>query len=297
MKTKNKTIIEPYLYLIPAGAILGLFIIYPVIRSFSYSFLEWDGLAESTFIGLQNFKELIIDDVFWHSLKNTGIWVALSSITLPLGGLFLALLIEYGTRSRFLAGLTRTVLFMPMMMSLVSIGLLWSLIYNPMLGLLTTMLQTIGLGDPINPLDLLGNPRTALYFTFIPAFWQWTGFSMVVFSAAIQGIPGELYQAAAIDGASRIKQIRFITIPLLYPTLVIIMTINVIGAFKAFDLIYVMTLGGPEQATLVTAIYIFNEAFIVHHFGYASTIAVMLFLITIVCSMLLLRYRRSIEQA
>jgi len=286
---------EPYLDVLPAGLILIAFLGVPVIQSFVYALYDWDGLGPLTFIGLGNIRKLIGDPVFWHSLKNTVIWVLLSGVILSIGGLVLALLVEYGVSGKSLSGIARTILFIPMMMSLVAIGLLWALIYNPLLGLLTNLLEAIGLANKANPLDLLGNPKTALYFAFVPAIWQWSGFGMVVFSAALQGISKDLFDASAIDGASYARQLRHITLPLLYPAVVVVTTINVIGAFKAFDLIYVMTKGGPGEATLVSSIMIFREAFVVHHFGYASTIAVVLFVITVIITALLIKYRNAVQ--
>jgi ABC-type sugar transport system permease subunit len=288
--------VEPYVYVLPAGLIFLAFIAYPVVQSFRYALYDWDGLGAPVFIGIANFRKLALDPVFWQSLKNSAIWVVLSGVLLSIGGLFLAFLVEYGVSARFLSGLSRTVLFIPMMMSLVTIGLLWSLIYNPTLGLLTNILSAVGLANKANPLDLLGNPRFALFFAFVPAIWQWSGFGLVVFSAALQGIPRDLFDASAIDGASYAKQLWYITLPLLYPAVVVVTTINVIGGFKAFDLIYVMTAGGPGEATLVSSILIFREAFVVHRFGYASAVAVVLFVITVIITALLLRYRSAVQR-
>jgi ABC-type sugar transport system permease subunit len=288
---------EPYLYVLPAGLILLVFLAYPVARSFLYALYSWDGLDIAEWRGLANFPRLFNDPVFWGSLKNTVIWVLLSGTVLSVGELFLAFLVEYGARARAISGVSRTILFMPMMMSLVLVGLLWALIFNPMLGLLTNLLAAVGLANKGSPLNLLGgDPRTALFYAFVPAIWQWSGFGMVVFSAALQGIPQELFDASAIDGASYARQLRHVTLPLLYPAVVVVTTINVIGAFKAFDLIYVMTAGGPGDATLVSSIFIFREAFVVHHFGYASSAAVVLFVITVVITALLMRYRRAVQR-
>jgi ABC-type sugar transport system permease subunit len=294
MKMRN---VEPYLYVLPAAILLIVFLFFPVVQSFRYALFDWDGLGKPVYLGLANFKKLFADPVFWQSLKNTVIWVLMSGVILSIGGLFLAFLVEYGASIRFLAGISRTVLFMPMMMSLVSIGLLWALIFNPMLGLLTNLLSAVGLADKGNPLNLLGDPKSALYFAFLPAIWQWSGFGMVVFSAALQGIPRELFDASAIDGATYARQLRYITFPLLYPAVVVVTTVNMIGAFKAFDLIYVMTKGGPGEATLVSSIFIFREAFVIHHFGYASSSSVVLFVITVIITVFMLRYRSWVQRA
>jgi ABC-type sugar transport system permease subunit len=199
-------------------------------------------------------------------------------VILPLGGLILAMLVEYTTNARIMAGLSRTILFMPMMMSLVAVGLLWSLIFNPTLGLLNALLVKINLVNPMEPLNLLGKANTAIFAAFFPAVWQWSGFGMVIISAALMNIPQELLEAAAVDGASRPKQFFRIILPLLMPTIFTCATLHLIGGFKAFDLIYTMTAGGPGGATMVSALYIFRQAFVDNKFGYSTAIAVVIFI-------------------
>jgi ABC-type sugar transport system permease subunit len=191
----------------------------------------------------------------------------------------LAVLIEYTTKARFMAGLYRTILFMPMMMSLVAVGLLWSLIFNPTMGLLNALLVKMHLMDPMAPMNLLGKANTAIFAAFVPAVWQWSGFGMVITSAAMMNIPQELLEAAAVDGAGKTKQFFRIILPLLLPTIFTCAMLHLIGGFKAFDLIYTMTAGGPGDATMVSALYMFRQAFIDHKFGYATAIAAVLFLL------------------
>jgi raffinose/stachyose/melibiose transport system permease protein len=165
---------------------------------------------------------------------------------------------------------------MPMMMSPVAIGLLWQLIYNPNLGLLTAALKGLGLVDPLSPPNFLGGSETALYAAFVPVIWNWGGFGMILTSAAILRIPADLYEAAAIDGADKAKQFFSITLPLLLPTIFLGMTINMFGAFKGFDLLYAMTGGGPANYTRLTSMYIYNVTFTENKFGYACAVSVIL---------------------
>jgi ABC-type sugar transport system permease subunit len=259
-------------------AILIIFLYYPVVEALNISLNEWGGMGPKKFIALGNYAQLLKDRTFWHSLRLTFLWVLLSTVILPIGGLILAVLVEYTTKTRFVAGLSRTILFMPMMMSLVAVGLLWSLIFNPTMGLLNAVLIKLHLIDPMVPLNILGKAHTAIFGAFIPAIWQWSGFGMVITSAAMMNIPTELLEAAAVDGAGKVKQFFRIILPLLMPTIFTCATLHLIGGFKAFDLIYTMTAGGPGDATMVSALYMFRQAFIDHKFGYATAIAAVLFL-------------------
>jgi ABC-type sugar transport system permease subunit len=275
MRKRNYT---PYLFLLPALAMLIVFLYYPIAGALDISLNEWSGMGPRKFVGLGNYFQLLKDRTFWHSFRLTFLWVLLSTIILPIGGLVLAMLIEYTTKAKVMAGLSRTILFMPMMMSLVAVGLLWSLIFNPTMGMLNAILIKLRLIDPMIPLNILGRANTAIFGAFIPAIWQWSGFGMVIISAAMMNIPVELLEAAAVDGAGRAKQFFRIILPLLLPTIFTCATLHLIGGFKAFDLIYTMTAGGPGDATMVSALYIFRQAFIDHKFGYATAIAAVLFL-------------------
>jgi ABC-type sugar transport system permease subunit len=257
---------------------LIVFLYYPIIGALEISLNEWSGMGPKKFVALGNYAQLLKDRTFWHSLRLTFLWVLLSTVILPIGGLILAVLVEYTTKARFVAGLSRTILFMPMMMSLVAVGLLWSLIFNPTMGLLNAVLIKLHLMDPMTPLNVLGKAHTAIFGAFIPAVWQWSGFGMIITSAAMMNIPTELLEAAAVDGAGRAKQFFRIILPLLMPTIFTCATLHLIGGFKAFDLIYTMTAGGPGDATMVSALYMFRQAFIDHKFGYATAIAAVLFL-------------------
>jgi ABC-type sugar transport system permease subunit len=276
MKKRNYV---PYLFILPAAAMLIVFLYYPVIGALDISLNEWSGMGPRKFAGLANYANALRDRTFWHSLRLTFLWVLLSTVVLPIGGLVLAVLIEYTTKARFMAGLYRTILFMPMMMSLVAVGLLWSLIFNPTMGLLNALFVKMNLMDPMAPMNLLGRANTAIFAAFVPAVWQWSGFGMVIISAAMMNIPRELLEAAAVDGAGKVNQLFRIILPLLLPTIFTCAMLHLIGGFKAFDLIYTMTAGGPGDATMVSALYMFRQAFIDHKFGYATAIAAVLFLL------------------
>ena len=204
--------------------------------------------------------------------------------TIPtFAGLLLAVLVYYQTKGRVLSGVARTILFMPMMMPAVAVGLLWSLIYNPLLGLLNQLLHLIKAIPSGTYVGFLENPNTALYEAFVPMVWQSAGFSMVIFSAALQGIPIDIREAAVLDGASKLKEIRHIVIPFIAPTIVSLVTVNMISGFKAFDLLNVLTHGGPAESTMIVSLYMYKQAFSAWKYGYSSAVAVVLFMSILVC--------------
>lgn len=268
-----------YLYLLPAVILMGVFIIYSMILNVQISMTDWSGLSEKHFIAFANYVKLFRDKAFWDSLGVQLIWMLLSTVFHALGGLILSIIVEYFIH-RKLQAVFRTLFFMPMMMSLVAVGILWTLIYNPLIGVINEILQVLGILSGNQTLDLLGDRSTALLAAFIPALWQWSGFGMVVFSAALQGMSRELLEAASLDGCSKWQQIRYIILPLLRPTIITVCTINLIGGMKCFDLLYTMTKGGPGTATQSTTIYIYKEMFTNSHYGYSAAMSMILFIVS-----------------
>lgn len=277
----NWSAFSAYLYMAPALILMLVFIVYSLFSSVKISLTDWSGLLEKNFVGLENYKNLIQDHSFWNSLKVQFIWVIMSVVLLAAAGLVLSIIVEFFVTNR-LSGILRTVFFMPMMMSLVAVGILWTLIFNPMIGVLNELFQMTGILGSAQTLDLLGNGKYALYFVFIPALWQWSGFGMVIFSAAMQGISSDILEAATVDGCSTLGRIRYIILPLMKPTIATVCMLNLIGGFKCFDLIYTMTQGGPGEATMATTIYIYKEMFVNGNYGYSAAMAIILFLVTVV---------------
>jgi ABC-type sugar transport system permease subunit len=167
---------------------------------------------------------------------------------------------------------------MPMMMSLVSVGLLWRLIYDSNIGMLIGILRWFGINIRFNAFS---NPKTALMVSYLPVLWQGSGFSMVIFSASLQGIPRDVIESSMVEGASKMQQVKYILLPIIISTIMMVFMINMISGFKAFDLLYVLTKGGPGASTNITAIYAYNQAFWSYRFEYASTIMLLLFLCVI----------------
>ncbi len=265
---------------------LAVFVYSSIFTGFGYSFSKFRDFAPAGFVGFRNYVDAFNNDDFLNSIKSTLMWVLMTATIPTFAGLWLAILVYYQTRGRLVSGVARTILFMPMMMSAVAVGLLWSLIYNPLLGLLNQLLHLIELIPAGTYVGFLENPNTALYEAFVPMVWQSAGFSMVIFSAALQGIPNDMREAAVLDGASKIKEIWHIVLPFIVPTIVSLVTVNMISGFKAFDLLNVLTHGGPADSTMIVSLYMYKQAFSAWKYGYSSAVAVVLFM-SILVSVLL----------
>lgn len=278
-------------FLLPALAVYAAFVLVPIVTSFFFSTLDWQGVGKQyTFVGLRNFRELLGDPVFWKSLRNNLTLVVASLGTqLPLG-LGLALLLNTPIRG---VRLFRTIYFLPLLMSTVAVGILWTSIYNPAFGVLNSLLAAVGLGHWQR--GWLGEESTALWAVIATICWQFTPFYMILFRAALMNIPEELYEAARIDGCAGWQLFRYITVPLLRGTIRTAALLSLIGSLKYFDLVFIMTGGGPNHATELMATYMYSQAFWRFRMGYASAIAVMLFLIafTITTGVLIWDQRRE----
>lgn len=258
-------------FLLPALIFFVLIVFLPIFISGYYSTLNWDGLNKPVFIGLDNYIELFTKTTggFVLSLKNSFLFVLVSVfIQLPIS-LFLALVLANGVKGEkfFL-----NVYFIPVIISTVVIGQLWMKIYNPDYGLLNSFLKSIGLGSMVKP--WLADPNTALGASFVPTLWQYVGYHMLLMYAAIKSIPTDIYEAAKLDGASGVKMAFKITIPLIKPMLKVCVTFSVIGALKIFDLVYVLTNGGPNHASEVPSTLLVNNIFVRSMYGYGSAIAI-----------------------
>ncbi|SNX54662.1 sugar ABC transporter permease [Thermoanaerobacterium sp. RBIITD] len=264
-----------FLFVFPAFLVFLVIVLLPIFFSFYYSLLKWDGFGKGVFIGLQNYKNLFINntDGFIISVKNSFILAVLSVfIQLPIS-LLLALILSRGIKGE---KFYRTVYFIPVILSTVVIGQLWMKIYNPNYGLLNFILTKIGLQSLTN--QWLGNAKTALGAVFVPILWQYIGYHMLLMYASAKSIPTDIYEAAKIDGATE-SQIAFrITIPLMKPILKVCVIFAVIGSFKAFDLIYVLTNGGPLHASEVPSTLMYNMIFFRYQYGYGSAMAIFIIL-------------------
>lgn len=269
-------IIIPFLAL--PLALYFVFVIYPYVQSMYVSFTQWRGLTpDLTWIGTANYERMLNDPGFWGALKNNIrylVVIPIGTITISLG---LAYLLTEG-RVRF-RSFYRVVYFFPWMMSIVAVGVLWGFIYSPRIGVLNGTLELLGIDKTI---AWLGNPHTAWIAIAIVVIWQAVGFHMVLFIAGIGSIPQTYYEAAMIDGANRWHLFRYITLPLLRENVRTSFIFLAIGAFNMFPITKTMTDGNFDTEVLAT--YLYDKAFVSSQFGYASAIAVAIFLILIVFS-------------
>jgi len=271
-----------YLFILGPVVLTMVFLFIPMISSFAFSLTEWSGIQPPKFIGLANYQRLIFHDrKFIKSFINTTIFVILGQGSGPVFGLLSALALNQ--RVRFRAAF-RTAYFLPVMTSLVVVATIWKMLYNEN-GLVNFLLKMVGLPTT----RWLMNPSTALLSIIVTSVWQGFGFETVIFLAALQAIPKELYEAAMIDGANAWNRFRHVTLPSLRPVIVMIYIIGIIGTYQVFDQIYVMTGGGPLNNSQSIVGYLYDN-FHYMKFGYASAVAYILFAILALFSYLQMRF-------
>ncbi len=280
------------IFVLPTVLIMLVIVLVPIFISVYYSLLNWDGLGDGIFIGVQNYLDLLKDQRFLNSVGNSFLYVILSLfVQLPIS-LILALIISNLRKGE---KLYRTTYFIPVVISGVVIGQLWQKIYNGDYGLLNALLGALNLENLQQ--DWLGQQSTALICAFIPNLWQYVGYHMLIMYAGIKSISPEISEAARIDGANRFQIAWRVTIPLLRPILEVCITFSLIGALKIFDLIYVLTGGGPFYTTEVPTVYMYKTIFDSFQYGYGSAISIFIILECIVFTMILKFFFREKEEA
>jgi raffinose/stachyose/melibiose transport system permease protein len=276
------------LFLAPALVLYGLLVIAPIVQAVYYSGYDWNGLGQpDTFVGLENFTRALSDDVFLGALKHNGIFVALSlCLQLPFA-LGVALMLNARLRGR---ALLRVLYFAPFVLSEVVTGVVFML-----------LLQPGGLADAVSPADRewLADPGIVVYTLFVVISWKYFGFHMILYLAGLQQIPRELHEAALIDGARGWQVFRYVTLPLLGPTIRISSFLSIIGAIQLFDLVWVMTGGGPVNASNTMATYMIDWSFQRFQFGYASAVAVIMLVISLAIALFYQRFvlKRDLDGA
>jgi raffinose/stachyose/melibiose transport system permease protein len=252
----------------------------PAFQSLVFSFTDWDGLSPTySLVGLKNYVFMLTDPIVHTAVRNNLIWTAVT-ITVPvIQGLVLAVLLNGRVYGK---SLIRTIFYTPAVLPLVSVGTIWGWLYNPQFGAINEVLRAIGLGGLAQP--WLGQDATALAAVIVPAIWLRTGFPMLLYLAALQGIPKELYEAATVDGANRWKQFWNITMPGLVQAHLIVVALSLIDSFKVFDLIYVMTYGGPGTTTQVIGTYMYANVFQYYRAWYGMALAVSITIVAIIVS-------------
>jgi raffinose/stachyose/melibiose transport system permease protein len=270
---------------------LGLFLGFaalPVIIVVATSLTSWTGydITEASWLGGGNYSDLTGDAIFWKALGNTVIFTAMTTILLNIAGFLLALLVNTKVRG---SGLLKVVVFLPVLMSPVIVGLMWSNLLGGSGGGVNTALMNLGLTE--SPIFFLGDPTWALWAIITATVWQFAGYDMLLYYAGLQAVPKSLVEAAMLDGARFSQVQRFVVLPALVPVISVVVLLNVIGGLRIFDVVYVMTRGGPNRATEVLATYMYEQGFGLNRMGTASALAVIIVALAVIAAIVRSRVR------
>jgi multiple sugar transport system permease protein len=278
-----------YLFLLPTVVVLFAIAIFPLIFSLRTSFTNFTfGLPKVDFIGLKNFAKIFKDDYFWNGLRLTGIFVAGSTGVSLVFGCGVALLLDRLTKG---AGIIKTIVLLPMVIPSIVIGIMWLLLFMPDFSVINYFLDLIG----INPPQWILTPGWALVSVMIAYIWQWTPFFVLMISAGIAALPVEPYEAARVDGASWLQMVRYITIPLLRPIILLTVVIRIMDSFRVFDQVFVMTAGGPGRSTQVLSLVVYLNGIRYRYLGYASAMSWIMLIIIILLATLMIRLLRQVR--
>jgi len=271
--TRNKMIITPILFLLPGVLFFAVYVIVPIFQSMNISLYQWDGLGEATYIGLRNYEELLTDRNFEISLWNNVKWLVLYLLAIPFG-LFIALFLN---QTVFGIRLYKSLFFFPFVLSQVVVGLVFSWFYLPREGLLNNIITSLG----FESVNILGDPTLATYGIIAAGLWPQTAYCMILYLTGLNAVDPEQVEAGRLDGAKGWKMLWYVILPQLRPATFIAFVVTIIGALRSFDLISIMTNGGPFGSTRVLSFYMFERALSEFGFrmGYGSAIAVVLFFI------------------
>lgn len=279
-----------YLFLLPALLLYGLVVIYPTIAGGVLAFTDWrGGRTEPQFVGLRNFAQILSDPEAFGALTNTLLIAVSLTIVQNVVGLSLALALNSKIKSRIVL---RLVFFLPTLLPSVIVGFLWQFILTPA-GPLNSLLAAVGLEGAQQ--NWLGSPDVALWSVIGVVMWGGVGVTMVIYLAGLQGVPDELYEAAAIDGASMSRRFRHVTLPLLIPATTVCLSLTLIGALKVFDQVFVMTGGGPGYSTQTMSVLMYKEAFVSRDYGYSAAIALCLAMLVFAMATLQLKFLKRFE--
>ncbi|MGO1434093.1 MAG: carbohydrate ABC transporter permease [Canibacter sp.] len=276
------------LWVMPAILVLLVFVYWPLVQNFGFATLKWDIFTGGQeFVGAKNFEKLVYDPIFWRSLFNNLLYAVLSIGFQVFGALIVAACVESVRRAK-LRNFLRALYFIPSAISLTVAGLLFYFMYEPNMGMLNAILDAVGLGQLAQP--WLGQGSTAMVAIIAMSQWQGFGYSALLFAVAIQRIPTELYEAAAIDGIGPIRRFFTVTGPLVREMSGLMMIVTISGAFQVFNEVMVMTSGGPNNSTQVLVTWLYRSGFVRNDFGYAAAIAVVIFALTLIIGLFQLWY-------
>jgi multiple sugar transport system permease protein len=263
--------IAPAVFLLPAAALFGLLVVWPAAESVRLSFYDWDGINPPAWVGLANYAELWDDPVFWTALRNNVLWLVLFMLA-PVFGLALAVLLNQTFRG---VRLVKSLFYFPFVIAQVVVGLVFVWFYNPQFGIFQAIVRGIGL----EPVALLESENWATVGIVLAGLWPQTAYCMILYFAGLTAINPELIEAGRLDGAKGWRLFRHVVLPQLRPATFIAIVVSVIGALRSFDLVAIMTAGGPYNSSTVLAYYMYEQTFLSFRYGYGAAIATVLFLI------------------
>ncbi len=266
--------LAPIVFLLPAILLFAVYVVYPIFDSIILSFYDWDGIGEKDFVAFGNYAELIEDPQFWVSIKNNILWLVLLMLA-PVFGLALALFLNQQVRGIRLA---KSLFFFPFVVSLVIVGVIFSWFYDPRFGLLAIFIEWV---SGVN-ISILSDENLVTFGIIFAALWPQTAYCMILYLTGLTSVNSEVIEAARIDGAKGFAMLWNIVLPQLRPVTFIAIVVTVIGALRSFDLVAIMTAGGPYNSSSVLAYFMYEQSIFSYRVGYGAAIATVLFLITLI---------------
>jgi len=276
----------PALMLLPGISLIAFVFFKPIIQTVYLSFFSWNGILQvpKKFIGWNNYIRLFNDKIFWISVRNVLIFLLQGIVIQGPVSFILALFISQKIKCiRYF----KFTYFLPVVIPLTAIAIMWKFILNPNWGLINTLIRLV---FPDFDVDFLGNPDIAMYSVVLVSAWVYVGLNMIIFSANLTAIPADIFESATIDGATGIKKIFYITLPLMMESIKIYIILMIVGSLKTFDLVFVMTRGGPNNATQVPAVFMYLQTFSYSKFGYGATIATFILVTGLIGSLIANKY-------
>jgi multiple sugar transport system permease protein len=284
-RSASKQFLQALPFLAPTIFGFFVFVSGPVVAALAFSFTKWDLLTPPKWVGLGNYQQMASMPLFWKTLGNTFYYTVLYLVP----GIILPLLAAIFLNQKAKAiSIYRSIFFLPVITSTVAVALVWLWLYNPELGIINYLLSLVGIKGP----RWLADPRTAMPSIVIMSVWKGLGYTMVIYLAGLQGIPQELYEAAAIDGAGRFRRHIHVTLPLLTPTIFFVLVTTIMGSLQVFEQTYMLTQGGPAYSTTTLSWYIYVQAFQWLHMGFGCALAYVLFFIILVLTLIQFRIQR-----
>jgi raffinose/stachyose/melibiose transport system permease protein len=276
---------------LPVAVVTAVFFVFPMLNALYYAVVDFDGLDPTPpFVGLSNFTEMFTDSATWHALGNNAIWIVIGTSAPMIIGLLTAVLIWSGRRG---GPVYRLLFFLPFMLPGVAIGIVWGWMYDPVNGWVNRALGAVGLGGLSR--GWLGDPDTAIFAVLATAIWATCGFVTMIILSALRNVDAELVDAARIDGANAAQRLWHILLPQIMPVFLMVLTLTLVGGFSVFDIIFIMTGGGPADATEVLGTYAYSSAFQLNRISYGTVLALLITILAVPFTIMLNRLQRRLS--